>query len=238
MNVTEAEISAEFDRSKEFLPQKPASVTFKQIVIAPQPTAAAKEVARVKAESLLAQLKSGTDFEKLAKRESMDLRTKETGGDLGWARRERQSARVRPLAVRHGRISAALPPGQLSPVVETPYGYHIIRVDRVQPGEVKAHQILIVPKIDSADIARTQKLADSVAKLLKSGVPFDTLAKKYHDYRRQGRDEHPHAVPRDSLPVAYQKAFLLAKGRRHHRSSRFPARRSGPTFRSSSSRSS
>ena len=57
-------------------------------MIAPKPTPEAKEAARVKAESLLAQLKTGSDFEKLAKRESMDPLTKETGGDLGWARRD------------------------------------------------------------------------------------------------------------------------------------------------------
>jgi peptidyl-prolyl cis-trans isomerase SurA len=210
INVTDSEIVATFEREKEFLPPKPASVTFKQIVIAPQPTAAAKEVARVKAESLLAQLKSGTDFEKLAKRESMDPLTRETGGDLGWARRD-QNVPEFDRWLFGGPFQAALQPGQLSPVVQTPYGFHIIRVDRVQPGEVKAHQILIVPKIDSADFARTEKLADSVAALWKSGVPFDTLAKKYHDYG--GKEETSILTPfwRDSLPTSYQKAFMLRK---------------------------
>jgi peptidyl-prolyl cis-trans isomerase SurA len=211
VNVTEAEISAEFDRNKDFLPRKPAAVTFKQIVIAPQPTAAAKEVARVKAESLLAQLKSGTDFEKLAKRESMDLRTRETGGDLGWARRNDNSPEFDRWLFGNGPYQPALPPDQLSPVVATPYGYHIIRVDRVNGAEVKAHQILIVPKIDTADIVRTQKLADSVAQLLKSGVPFDTLAKKYHDFPGKEETSLLTPWPRDSLPAAYQKAFLLRK---------------------------
>lgn len=210
INVTDSEIVATFEREKEFLPPKPASVTFKQIVIAPQPTAAAKEVARIKAESLLAQLKSGTDFEKLAKRESMDPLTRETGGDLGWARRD-QNVPEFDRWLFGGPFQAALQPGQLSPVVQTPYGFHIIRVDRVQPGEVKAHQILIVPKIDSADFARTEKLADSVATLWKSGVPFDTLAKKYHDYG--GKEETSILTPfwRDSLPTSYQKAFMLRK---------------------------
>jgi peptidyl-prolyl cis-trans isomerase SurA len=210
VNVTDAEITAEFEKSKEFLPKKPASVTFKQIVITPTPTAAAKEVARVKAESLLAQIKSGGDFERIAKRESMDPLTKETGGDMGWMRRGSNLPEFERWLFGNGFL-AALSPGQISPVVETPYGYHIIRVDRVQTGEVKARQILIVPKIDSADIARTQKLADSVAGLWKAGVPFDTLAKRYHDYA--GKEETGITTPyeRDKLPVTYQKAFLLRK---------------------------
>jgi peptidyl-prolyl cis-trans isomerase SurA len=210
LNVTEAEVQAEYNRNKAFLPPKPASVTFKQIVMAPQPTAAAKEVARVKAESLLVQLKSGTDFEKLAKRESMDLSTKESGGDIGWHRRNDDLPEFERWLFGTPFV-AGLQPGELSPVVETAYGYHIIRVDRVQPGEVKAHQILIVPTIDSADIARTHVLADSVGLLLKNGAPFDTLAKKYHDYA--DKEETSILTPfwRDSLPVPYQKAFILKK---------------------------
>lgn len=208
INVTEQEITAEFEKSKEFLPKKLATITFKQIVIAPVPTPAAKEVARVKAESLLAQLKAGADFERVARRESMDPLTKETGGDLGWARRGANYPEFERWLFGQGFL-AALSPGQLSAVVETPYGYHIIRVDRVQPGEVKARQILIVPKIDSADIARTQKLADSVADRLKAGVLFDTLAKKFHDYA--GKEETSITYTRDSLPVSYQKALILRK---------------------------
>jgi peptidyl-prolyl cis-trans isomerase SurA len=208
INVTEQEITAEFEKSKEFLPKKLATITFKQIVIAPAPTPAAKEVARVKAESLLAQLKAGADFERVAKRESMDLQTKETGGDLGWSRRGANYPEFERWLFGAGFLPA-LSPGQLSAVVETPYGYHIIRVDRVQPGEVKARQILIVPKIDSSDIARTQKLADSVADRLRGGVPFDTLAKKFHDYA--GKEETSITYTRDSLPVSYQKALMLRK---------------------------
>jgi len=210
VNVSDAEISAAFEREKDFLPPKPASVTFKQIVIAPKPSAAANEAARAKAESLLVQLKSGTDFEKLAKRESMDPLTKETGGDLGWARRD-QNLPEFDVWLFGGPFQAPLSPGQLSPVVQTPYGYHIIRVDRRQTGEVKAHQILIMPKIDSADFERTRTLADSVAALWKSGVPFDSLAKKYHDYA--GKEETSILTPfwRDSLPATYQKAFTGRK---------------------------
>jgi peptidyl-prolyl cis-trans isomerase SurA len=76
---------------------------------------------------------------------------------------------------------------------------------------VKAHQILIMPKLDSSDFARTQKLADSVAALWKAGASFDSLAKQYHDFA--GKEETSLLTPfwRDSLPVSYQKAFLVHK---------------------------
>ena len=210
INVTDAEISSEFEKAKEFIPKKPATVTFKQIVIAPTATAASREAARIKAEAVLAEIKGGADFEKIAKRESMDPQTKETGGDIGWARRGENVPEFERWLFGTSFLGA-LQPGQMSPVVELPFGYYIIRVDRVQPGEVKAHQIVIAPKIDSADVVRAQKLADSVAKLWTGGTPFDSLAKKYHDYA--GKEETNILTPwvRDSLPQSYQKAFLLRK---------------------------
>lgn len=210
VNVTEKEIELEFDRAKPYLGPKPASVTFKQIVIAPKPTQKAKDMARAKAESIYVQLKGGADFERTAKRESMDLQSKDLGGDLGWMRRGENLAEF-DRWLFGSNFQAALEPGQISPVFETPYGYHIVRVDRRQTGEVKASQILIAPVIDSADIARTGVLADSVAKLLRSGVPFDTLAKKYHDYA--GKEETSILTPfwRDSLPQPYQEGFAGKK---------------------------
>lgn len=210
IQVTDAEVAAEFNRSKEFLPPKPPTVTFKQIVIAVQPTPAAKEAARVRAESLLVRLKSGADFEQTAKHESMDPLTKETGGDLGWARRGDNVPEF-DRWLFGGPFLAPLAPGQMSSVFETARGFHIVRVDRVQPGEAKSHQILIVPAVDSNDVARTARLADSVADRLRHSASFDTLAKKFHDYA--GKEETSLLTPwvRDSLPLSYQKGFGTAK---------------------------
>jgi len=210
VNVTDQQVAAEFERAKPFLGPKPATLTWHQIVIAPTATAASKEVARVKAESLLAEIRAGGDFERIAKRESMDVQTKDTGGDLGWLRRGETWPEFERFLFG-GPFTAALPPGQPSPVIATAAGYHIIRLDRAQVGEAKAHQILIMPKMDSADIARGRLRADSVATMLKNGTPFDTLTKKYHDYA--GREETSLLSPwvRDSLPLSYQNAFAGKK---------------------------
>src|ERR1041385_6538197 len=68
-----------------------------------------------------------------------------------------------------------------------------------------------MPASDSADIAKTARLADSVADRLRNHVPFDTLARKYHDYA--GKEETSLLTPwvRDSLPLSYQKGFGDAK---------------------------
>ena len=205
-NVTDADVQEAYDRNRATLPKREASVAWRQIIIAPKPTAAAKERARTKAESLLVELKSGGSFEMLAKRESMDVSSRENGGDLGWNRRGR-------MVAEFDRWMFALAPGGLSPVIETPFGYHIMRVDRVQPGEVKARHILIAPKVDSADVARASLVADSVATAWKAGAAFDSLAKKHHDFASAEETTLLTPFPRAQLPAPYQQAFAEKKAR-------------------------
>jgi peptidyl-prolyl cis-trans isomerase SurA len=203
VSVTDAEVAEAFERNKARLPRKEPTVTFRQIVMATQPTAAAKAVAKAKAESLLAEVKRGGDFESIAKRESMDP-SRDVGGDLGWARRNQ-------MVPAFEWWLFTLPPGQISPVVETPYGFHIIRVDRVQPGEVKSRHILIRPTIDSTDVVRARLLADSVAAAWRRGASFDSLAKAHHDYASKEETSLLTPFPRPQLPESYQQALRDVK---------------------------
>ena len=203
VNVTEEEVTAAFEQSKAELQRRPATITFRQIVVAPKASAPAKARAKARADSLLAELKQGGDFELIAKRESMDPGTKAVGGDLGWNRRGSG------LVPQFEGMMFALRPGELSPVFETAFGYHIIRVDRVQAAEVKARHILIAPTIDSADVAAAKVEADSVAAQWRRGVVFDTLAAKHHDPTEERGVLQPFV--KDSLPASYQAALIGAK---------------------------
>jgi peptidyl-prolyl cis-trans isomerase SurA len=203
VNVTEEEVTAAFEQSRAALQRRPATITFRQIIVAPKASAPAKAKAKARADSLLAELKKGGDFELIAKRESMDPGTKQLGGDLGWNRRGSG------LVPEFERMMFALPPGVLSPVIETTFGYHIIRVDRVQSAEVKARHILIAPAIDSADVTAARVEADSVAAQWRRGVPYDTLVAKHHDATEEKGVLQP--FPRDSLPASYQAAVTGAK---------------------------
>ena len=198
-SVNEADVNEAFEKNRATLPKRPALVGFRQIVVATKASAAEREKARQKAESLLAEVKRGGDFEQIAKRESMDASNKEVGGDLGWIRR---GATVPEFE----RWAFGLAPGVLSPVVETSFGYHIIRVDRVQPAEVKVRHILIQAKTDSADIARGRLEADSVAVAWRAGASYDSLAARHHD-RAGGEEKILPEFDRAQLPESYQTAF-------------------------------
>ena len=201
-NVSEAEINEAFEKNKGTLASAPATVTFRQVVVAPKPSAEAKKRAKAKADSLLVELKKGGDFELIAKRESMDEASKPQGGDLGWNRRG-------AMVPEFERVMFALPPGMVSPVVETAFGFHIIKVDRVQAGEVKARHILISPKVDSADIAASRAEAQLVATQLRAGAAFDSVVTKHHDPAEEKGILQPFV--RDSLPASYGVALTGKK---------------------------
>jgi peptidyl-prolyl cis-trans isomerase SurA len=201
--VTEEEIRRDFESRKATAQKRPATVGFRQIMLTPAPSKAARDRALAKAESLLVELRKGGNFELIAKRESMDPGSKELGGDLGWHRRGE-------MVSEFNDVMFALSPGQLSRPVETAFGFHIIRVDRVQPAEVKVRHILITPTIDSADVEATRVRADSVYNAWKGGADFNALAATYHD-RRGGEQSVIPEVAQDSLPASYATAIAGRK---------------------------
>jgi peptidyl-prolyl cis-trans isomerase SurA len=203
VNVTEEDVTAAFEKSRTELQKRPASITFRQIVVAPKASPAAKAKAKAHIDSLLVEIRKGGDFELIAKRESMDPGTKQLGGDLGWNRRGSG------LVPEFEAMMFALRPGEVSPVIETAFGYHIIKVDRVQSAEVKARHILIAPVVDSSDVAAAKVEADTVAAQWRRGVPYDTLVLKHHDPTEEKGVLQP--FPRDSLPASYTAAVATAK---------------------------
>ncbi|HLV25426.1 MAG TPA: peptidylprolyl isomerase [Gemmatimonadales bacterium] len=172
--VSAEDVNQAYAENRDRLPPKPASVSFRQIVIAPQPTPEARQAARTRADSILAELRKGADFAEAARNFSADPGSAVNGGDLGWNRRG-------VMVPAFDFWMFELPPGQLSPIVETSFGYHIIRVDRVQPAERKVRHILITAEVDSADVERARVEAQGVAEALRSGVSFDSLVAIHHD---------------------------------------------------------
>jgi len=92
--------------------------------------AAKKEESRKKAEDLLKRIKAGEDFAKLANEFSEDPGSGSKGGDLGYFGQGRMTPNFEKAAF-------ALEKGGISDLVETPFGYHIIKVEDIQEARTK-----------------------------------------------------------------------------------------------------
>ena len=179
-------------------PKRPATVSFRQIVVKPEPDSVAKARARQLAESLLVELRRGADFAAVAKRFSADSASREQGGELGWFRRGVMFKAFEDVAFR-------LRPGEISEIVETPFGYHVIKLERAQPAEVLARHVLIMAHVSPAQIEKARLLADSVRAALEQGASFDSLARRAADPEEPKLAED---APITQLPPEYQQ--LLA----------------------------
>lgn len=177
--ATDAEIRAFFDENRPYVIQalggeKPSLVTVQQIVLAITASDTANARARAEADSVRALLRSGGEFEELARRNSDDVASRENGGDLGYLR---ETDLVRDFA----RVAFAMPTGAVSEPIQTVYGYHIIKVERIRGAERQIRHILFSPQISDADIERTMDRADSIATALRNGADVAALARQYND---------------------------------------------------------
>lgn len=197
--VTEDELRAYFEAQGDRFGERPATVSFEQVVVAPEPTDSARAAARAEIEEIQRQLVGGEDFSTLARRHSDDPGTREQGGDLGWFRQGR-------MVKAFDEVVFGMRPGQVSGIVETPFGFHLIKLEKVKGAERQARHILISPAVTDADREEARLTAERVAEQLQAGASIDSLIARHHDDTEQS--EIP-PYPRDQLPPPYDQ--LLAE---------------------------
>jgi len=129
--------------------------------------------AKAKAEALLKQVKSGADFAALAKKNSEDEGSAKNGGDLDYFGRGRMVKEFEDAAF-------SLQPGQMSDVVKSPFGYHIIKVVDHKPAITKSIADVRQQIADRLATERAQAdasaLATQVAPELKTPADLDRVA--------------------------------------------------------------
>jgi peptidyl-prolyl cis-trans isomerase C len=123
VKVSDQEAKAFYDQNQKQM-ERPERVHARHILIAvaKDATAEQKQQARTKAEGILAKVKAGGDFAKLAQESSDDPGSKSRGGDLGWFSRGQM---VQPFDTA---AFALKKPNDLAPVVETNFGFHVIQL--------------------------------------------------------------------------------------------------------------
>jgi peptidyl-prolyl cis-trans isomerase SurA len=192
--VEEAEIQEFFEEQREAIGQRPPTVVFVQIIMVPTPSDSARDMALNEATRIRVLAVEGEDFGELAKRFSQDPGSKDNGGDLGWFRRGQ-------MVEAFDDAAFSLAVNEISLPVESPFGFHIIQVNRRRSGEIQASHILILVAPTPADIEEIRQMATAVRDRLESGEAFEKLKDEVGD------EEAP-----DTLRVPFDRLQELPPG--------------------------
>ncbi|HUA14895.1 MAG TPA: peptidyl-prolyl cis-trans isomerase [Verrucomicrobiae bacterium] len=170
VHVTPDQIRDYYDRHREQY-RVPEQVKVSHILIKtplPGPDGKVDEKgvaeAQQRAEDLLKQLKSGANFEDLARKYSEDPGSAKQGGSLGWIGRGQ-------TVPEFEKVAFSLPKGQMSGIVRSSYGFHIIRVDDKRDAHVRS----------------LEEVKNEIEPLLKQQVGQQMAEKQGEDLLKQAR---------------------------------------------------
>jgi peptidyl-prolyl cis-trans isomerase SurA len=149
--------------------EQPATITFEQLVLEPEPSEESEAAAAAEATRVLAEIRDGKDFQIAAREYSEDPANRDEGGDLGWVRR----AQLDPdfsRAAWSARTGTPIGP------VRTQFGHHLIKVENVRGGERRIRHILLRHDITADDVERARLLAVELADSVRAGAAIGPLA--------------------------------------------------------------
>jgi peptidyl-prolyl cis-trans isomerase SurA len=191
VKVTPAEVKKFFaDIPRDSLPYFNSEVEVGELVIRPTANDSTRAALIERLEEIRRQIVAGeTTFEEAARKNSMDG-SRQGGGDLGWTKRGKFVAEFEAEAYN-------LDPDSISGVVETEFGYHLIRLDGRRGNSIRVSHILLQPKITEADLEKSRSHLDSIANLIRvDSMSFSYAVKRFgfdkvQSYNNDGRMTNP-----------------------------------------------
>ncbi len=191
ITVTPSEVKAFFAQiPQDSLPYFSSEVEIGEIVFKPQVSKEAKQRAIDTLESVRQRIMDGTaTFEDMAFEYSEDG-SRRTGGDLGWAKRGKYVQEFEAAAYK-------LDKEEISPVVETEFGFHLIKMQERRGNSIRVSHILIRPETTEADYEKAVHFLDSIRNMvLVDSLSFSRAVKIFSDenqqsYNNDGRMVNP-----------------------------------------------
>ncbi|MBE0649302.1 MAG: peptidylprolyl isomerase [Bacteroidales bacterium] len=174
VTVTPSEV-ADYYKSlpKDSIPLIKTEYVIRQIVLSPPITV--EERLKVKKEllELRKRILNGESFSTMAILYSEDPGSAKKGGELGFYGKGQLYPQFEAAAEK-------LKPGQISDVVETKAGYHIIQMIAKKGNYINVRHILLIPKVSPLALQNARNKLDSIAKLIRSdSMSFDEAVKKF-----------------------------------------------------------
>jgi len=161
VNITPSEVKAFYRKlPKDSLPEIPSEIEVGMIMKAPEIGDEEKQACIDRLKGFKERVKKGDDFSTLAVLYSEDPGSAKKGGELGMFKRGDMRIEFEAVAFR-------LKPGEVSEVVETEDGFHLIQMIERKGEYINVRHILLQPKVSLASMTRAKNLLDSVADLIE-----------------------------------------------------------------------
>lgn len=176
IKITPNEVKRFFNNiPKDSIPYFPTEMEIGQIVKIASVSKAQKSQTRAKLNEIRDRIINGEDFETLAKTYSDDIGSAQQGGNLGYAKRGQMVAEFEAAAMK-------LKKDDISQVIESEFGFHIIQLLDRRGDEYNARHILIRPSYADVDLTEATSYLDSLrSRILADSISFEKAAKEYSD---------------------------------------------------------
>lgn len=176
VNVTPKEVKQFYKKiDKDSLPKFSTQVEVGQIVRYPKASETAREETRRKLEEIKKRIETGEDFGKLAKEFSQDPGSAKLSGELGFFKRGQ-------LVPEYEAAALSMRPGELSEIVESQFGFHLIQLIERRGNEFNSRHILLKAQSSFRDMEREKIFLDSIRLLiLKDSLDFTAAAFKFNE---------------------------------------------------------
>lgn len=175
ITISRREVEEFYRTHRHRLPEQKEAVKLSHILVRVHPSQEAMLKALDKIHSIREQLRAGVDFAELARRYSEDPATAPNGGDLGWfSRGDFRLPELEEAAFR-------LQPGQVSEIIRTKLGYHLVKVEERRGDRVRVRHILIRVGPGTVDQERAHQKAEELWQRFQAGEDFATLAREYSE---------------------------------------------------------
>ncbi|MCB5234792.1 MAG: peptidylprolyl isomerase [Candidatus Cloacimonetes bacterium] len=171
IKITEPEMRSFYETSKDSLAVKPTTWELSLILREIRPSVETQERIIAETETLLEKLKAGEDFAALAE-EYSDCPSSQQGGDLGYFKR---GMMVKPFEDAAFSLSI----NEISEIVQSNFGYHIIKLTDRRGDEIRASHILKIVQAGEDDSDRERALMQEIRDRIVAGESFGDLAREY-----------------------------------------------------------
>lgn len=190
VKVTPHEVTEFFNKiPKDSIPTFEETYEIAEIVRKPDISEAERDRVKLELNKMRERVLSGNaQFSTLATLYSEDPGSAGKGGELGFFPRGYMVSEFEAAAF-------SLKPGEVSPVIETQFGFHIIQFIERRGNTVNCRHILMTPKVSSEDLLRNRMLLDSIAQEVRLGhTTFAQAASRFSDNANKiegGKVTHP-----------------------------------------------